>query len=299
MMLRAGIRVILGTPSACPPIWLEEKDPIMRLLDDENLRHDHGGRRHCCSNNPTYQHYSVRITRELAREFGSHPNIIGWQIDNEIAAFDYGCFCPHCIQAFQEHLRRKYGTVENLNRRWNHNIFSQAYADFSQIPQPKPHLKFEWATFHSESHVRFVQMQADVLHQYTAAPVGTDMMPVFNQDFGKMNSFLDVVQYNHYDDEYNLKRELFWFDYMRPQKQRPFWVTEISATWNGATSTPSNLRPEGFCRANSWLPIVLGTEANMYWLWRQHWAGHELIHGASPFVNVAIVPESFGSPAPT
>ena len=28
------------------------------------------------------------------------------------------------------------------------------------------------------------------------------------------------------------------------------------------------------------MPIALGGEANMYWLWRTHWAGHELMHGA-------------------
>jgi len=282
----AGIRVILGTPSACPPIWLEEKDPEMRLIDDTDQRHQHGGRRHCCSNNPTFLRYSVKIAEEMVKEFGYHPNVIGWQIDNEIAAFEYGCYCPHCVREFEAHLRSRYGTIENLNKRWNLNLFSQNYDDFSQVPQPRPHtwhsphLWFEWNTFHSQSHVRFIKAQADVLHRYTDRPVGTDMMPVFNQDYGKMNEFLDVVQYNHYDDEYSLKRELFWFDYMRPIKNTPFWVTETSTNWNGATSTPSNLRPEGFCRANSWLPIVLGAEANMYWLWRQHWAGHELMHGA-------------------
>ena len=283
---QAGIRVILGTPSACPPIWLEEKDPEMRLLDDLDQRHQHGGRRHCCSNNPTYLRYSVKIAEEMAKEFGSHPNVIGWQIDNEIAAFEHGCYCPHCIRAFEAHLKEKYGTIENLNAQWNLDLFSQAYANFSQVPQPRPHtwhsphLLFEWSTFHSQSHVKFIKAQADVLHRYTDRPVGTDMMPVFNQDYGKMNEFLDVVQYNHYDDEQSLKRELFWFDYMRPVKDTPFWVTETSTCWNGSTSTPSNIRIEGFCRANSWLPIVLGAEANMYWLWRQHWAGHELMHGA-------------------
>ena len=283
---QAGIRVILGTPSACPPIWLEEKDPEMRLIDDMDQRHQHGGRRHCCSNNPTFLRYSVKIAEEMAKEFGHHPNVIGWQIDNEIAAFDFGCYCPHCVREFRNHLENRYGTVEHLNERWNLNLFSQAYDDFSQVPQPRPHtwhsphLWFEWKTFHAQSHVRFIRAQADVLHCCTDRPVGTDMMPVFNQDYGKMNEFLDVVQYNHYDDEYSLKRELFWFDYMRPIKDTPFWVTETSTNWNGATSTPANLRPEGFCRANSWLPIVLGAEANMYWLWRQHWAGHELMHGA-------------------
>ena len=283
---QAGIRVILGTPSACPPIWLEEKDPEMRLIDDMDQRHQHGGRRHCCSNNPTFLRYSVKIAEEMAKEFGHHPNVIGWQIDNEIAAFDFGCYCPHCVREFRNHLESRYGTIEHLNERWNLNLFSQAYDDFSQVPQPRPHtwhsphLWFEWKTFHAQSHVRFIRAQADVLHRCTDRPVGTDMMPVFNQDYGKMNEFLDVVQYNHYDDEYSLKRELFWFDYMRPIKDTPFWVTETSTNWNGATSTPANLRPEGFCRANSWLPIVLGAEANMYWLWRQHWAGHELMHGA-------------------
>lgn len=282
----AGIAVILGTPSATPPIWLEELDPEMRLLDDMGLRHDHGGRRHCCSNNPTYRRFSVRIAEKMAQEFGKHPNVIGWQIDNEIAAFDFGCFCPHCIEKFKDHLRRRYGSIENLNKEWNLHLFSQAYDSFDQIPQPKPHtwhsphLKFEWATFHADSHVEFLKLQADVLHQYTSTPVGTDMMPVFNQDYEKTNAFLDVVQYNHYDDEASLKREIFWFDYMRGLKDRPFWVTETATCWNGSTSTPSNFRREGFCKGNSWLPITLGAEANFYWLWRQHWAGHELMHGA-------------------
>lgn len=282
----AGIRVILGTPSAAPPIWLEELDPSMRLLDDQGLRHDHGGRRHCCSNNPTYVRYSLRIAEKMAQEFGRDPNVIGWQIDNEIAAFDYGCFCTHCVRAFEEHLRRRYGTIDELNRRWDLNLFSQAYDDFSQIPQPKPHtwhsphLKYEWAVFHAESHIRFIEQQAAVLRRYTDAPIGTDMMPVFNQDHEKMNRFLDVVQYNHYDDPKSIGRELFWFDYMRTLRERPFWVTETATCWNGSTSTPSDFREEGFCYLNSWLPIVLGAEANLYWLWRQHWGGHELMHGA-------------------
>ena len=281
----AGIRVILGTPSATPPLWLEEMDPEMRMIKENGMAMQHGGRRHCCSNNPTYRRHSARIAERLVQEFGEHPNVIGWQIDNEIAAFD-GCWCGHCRTAFSEYLKKRYGTIENLNEQWNLQLFSQAYDRFDQIPGPlphtwhSPHLKFKWNQFLAQSHIDFVRMQADILHQYTAAPVGTDMMPVFNEDYEQMNAFLDVVQYNHYDDEQSISRELFWFDYMRGLKDRPFWVTETATCWNGATSTPSNLRAEGFCRLNSWLPVVLGAEANLYWLWRQHWAGHELMHGA-------------------
>lgn len=43
------------------------------------------------------------------------------------------------------------------------------------------------------------------------------------------------------------------------------------------------------------MPIALGGEANMYWLWRTHWAGHELMHGSvlessgRPQYNIAEV----------
>ncbi|MBM4144482.1 MAG: hypothetical protein FJ225_12970, partial [Lentisphaerae bacterium] len=39
-------------------------------------------------------------------------------------------------------------------------------------------------------------------------------------------------------------------------------------------------REPGFNRVNSWMPIALGGEANLYWLWRAHWSGQELMHGS-------------------
>ena len=281
----AGIAVIMGTPSATPPIWLEEKDSTMFRVDENGLRELHGGRRHCCSNNPTYRKYSARIAEKLAMEFGADERVIGWQIDNEICVKGLGCFCDECKKGFHEYLAQKYISVDNLNKRWNLNIFSQRYTRFEQVPMPSrswqnPHLLFEWRVYQAKAHIDFVHMQADILHKYTKAPVGTDMMPMLTEDYEKITEFLDVVQYNHYHDEKSLWTSNLWYDYLRTLKDRPFWNTETSTCWNGSTETPANIRPEGFCRVNSWLPIIHGGEANLYWLWRQHWAGHELMHGS-------------------
>lgn len=281
----AGIAVVLGTPTATPPIWVEEKDPEMLRVEDNELATIHGGRRHCCSNNPTYRKYSARITEMLAREFGNDPRVVGWQIDNEIDIMGNGCFCPCCRRGFAEYLRKKYGSIENLNNAWNLNLFSQAYSRFEHVPMPRrawvsPHHVFEWRSFQSESHIDFVHMQADILHRFTSAPVGTDVMPFFRLDYEKLAEKLDVAQFNHYNNEENLWKAAFWMDHMRALYNRPFWNTETDVCWNGGTRTPAKLKPQGYCRANSWLPIALGGEANMYWLWRQHWAGHELMHGA-------------------
>lgn len=280
---KAGIKTILGTPTATPPVWLTEKYPDMLLLDRQGRRQTHGGRRHCCSNNEQYRKYSKRIAVKMAGEFGSDPNVVGWQIDNEINGSE--CCCPVCVKKFHEYLEAKYGKIENLNRQWNLNLFSQAYSDFSQIPAPvvgwqNPHLLTEWDVFQGESQISFVHMQADAMRPCTDAPIGTDLMPINRADYEKMNEDLDVVEFNHYNEKENLNEADFWFDYIRPLKDRPFWNTETATCWNGSTAITQTIKPEGFCVVNSWLPVALGAEANLYWLWRTHWAGHELNHGS-------------------
>lgn len=281
----SGIAVIMGTPTATPPIWLSEAHPDVLMQWDNGTRANHGGRRHCCSNNPNYLEACDRIVEAMGKEFGDDPAIIGWQLDNEIYAWGKGCVCPHCVSVFRKRLEKKYGSIENLNKRWNLNLFSQAYDSFDQIPPAvnawhNPHICFEWDESHYQSDIEFMHRQAEILRKHTAAPIGTDMMPVNGMDYEQMNENLDVIMFNHYNVPDNISDEVFWFDFLRTLKERPFWNTETATTWNGSTCIGQFLKPEGFCRVNSWLPVALGGEGNMYWLWRQHSAGHELVHGS-------------------
>jgi len=307
----AGISVVLGTPSATPPMWLQEKYPDMMIVNDNGLPALHGGRRDCCSNHPQYRQYSARIAEKMAQEFGSDPRVVGWQIDNEIYVRSEGqragCFCPNCRREFTAFLEKKYGTVEELNRRWNSNIFSQWYDRFDQVPMPArswqtPCLLADWREFQAASHLDFLKMQMDILHRYTKAPVGTDIMPRMALDWEEIAAMSDVMQYNHYRDENSLWMAIMWFDYLRTVKDRPFWNTETSTCWSGSNAVAGSLRPEGFCTVNSWMPIALGGEATMYWLWRQHWGGGELMHGAvlyasgrpmHPFGEVQAIAKGF------
>ena len=281
----AGIAVVLGTPTATPPRWLLNLYPDVTTEGADGRKTSHGGRRHCCSNNAHYRAYSARIVEKMAQEFGRDPAVIGWQIDNEIYAFGDGCFCINCMGKFHEYLREKYGTIDNLNAAWNLSLWSQAYAGFEEIPAPRdgwhnPHLKQEWLVRQNVSHVEFVHMEADILRKYTSAPIGTDTMPFNGMNYRRLNEKLDVVQFNHYHDTDNLWVAAMWFDYLRPMRPAPFWNTETQTCWNGSTEVGQSIKPEGFCRVNSFMPLALGGEANMYWLWRTHWAGHELMHGS-------------------
>lgn len=284
-MRDAGIAVIMGTPTATPPHWLYKKYPDMATLSPSDIRTSHGGRRHCCSCHPEYLRYSAIIVEKLAQEFGDDPAIIGWQIDNEIYPWEPGCTCPHCMDAFHEHLAEKYGSVEAINRAWNLNLFSQAYDRIEDIPAPfnawhNPHIKLEWNLSQAKNHVRFVHMQSEILKKHTNAPIGTDTMPVNGIDYRELNDPMDVAQFNHYQVADTLLHAARWMDYMKHFSKIPFWNTETQPCWNGSDAQGHPLQPEGFIYMNTWLPIMLGGGANLYWLWRTHWAGHELMHGA-------------------
>lgn len=282
-MREAGIGVIMGTPTATPPHWFAKKYPEALVQNPDGTRTSHGGRRHCCSSNPDYLRYSANIVEKLAKEFGGDEGIIGWQIDNEIYHWGAGCCCEHCMKDFHKHLADKYGDAEGVNKAWNLNLFSQAYDDINDIPAPinawhNPHIKLEWNLSHFDAHQRFVHMQAQIIKKYSSAPVGTDTMPFNGFNYRELNAPLDVAQFNHYSTDF--VSVAMWMDYMRSFSKIPFWNTETQACWNGSTQMGHSLQGEGFVYMNTWLPIMLGGEANLYWLWRTHWAGHELMHGA-------------------
>src|SRR5512136_2455141 len=74
------IKVVLGTPTAAPPLWLAKKHPEILPLDDKSLVRHEGTRRAVCFNNDVYWNYSKRIVENMARALGKHPQLVAWQI---------------------------------------------------------------------------------------------------------------------------------------------------------------------------------------------------------------------------
>ncbi|MCE5258661.1 MAG: beta-galactosidase, partial [Chloroflexi bacterium] len=284
---QAGIATIMCTPTCTPPAWLAEGHPEILAVNDAGVRAQHGARRHACPTNPTYRAYCAAIVSRLAQEFGHDANVIGWQIDNEMYPYGKrGCCCPSCQRAYRQQLQEQFSSIEALNAAWGTDLWSQTYGSFEQVPLPPrsdvwhhPSLLTSWMQFQSRAYVDFCGFQADILHETAYQPVGTDMMPVGGLNYYDIHRKLDIAQFNHYNNMENLWQAAFWMDLLRPLKERPFWNTETATCWNGSTMA-NGVKEAGFCRANSWLPMALGGEANLYWLWRAHWSGQELMHGS-------------------
>ncbi|MBM3642150.1 MAG: beta-galactosidase, partial [Alphaproteobacteria bacterium] len=62
----AGLKIVLGTPTATPPKWLVDKMPDMAALDAEGRARKFGSRRHYCFSHEGYAQECERIVERLA-----------------------------------------------------------------------------------------------------------------------------------------------------------------------------------------------------------------------------------------
>lgn len=113
LLAENGIAVILCTPSTTAPLWLTETYPEVLMQCDDGTPHQHGARQHTCFSSPVYRRFCATIVAKLGERFGSHPNVVGWQIDNEMHYHVAhitperlrGCFCPECHKRFHDRLQ--------------------------------------------------------------------------------------------------------------------------------------------------------------------------------------------------
>lgn len=284
-LYEAEMDVIFCTPSPTPPKWLIDKYSETLAVKENGERKQFGARNDYCKSSPAYREKVGIISRKIARELSNHPALIAWQVNNEISPREK-CFCSYCKKGFSNFLKEKYGDIGALNAAWGTNRWSLNYRDFDDVIPPKsdvwnhPSLSLEWERFHSKNNAEFINEEIKAIKEYSNLPVGTDMMPILDQNYYQTNEHTDVVMFNHYEQNSFLMYPSFWYDYLRPIKDTPFWVTETQVNWNGAHYPEFGYRTENNCYINTWLAVAKGAEMNIYWHWREHFAGQELYHGA-------------------
>lgn len=215
-----GMKVIFGTPSATPPVWLTEKYPEVLNCDEAGVAYRHGGRRHYNYNSPKYLELVSRIVEKLGAHYGKHPAIVGWQIDNEINCETSEFHSEADSAAFRVFLKEKYGTLEALNEAWGTAFWNQTYTDWEQIYVMRPllnqgynpHQHLDYYRFISGSAVSFCRMQAEILRKYKKDGDFITTNGIFwNMDNHQMeDECLDVYTYDSYPSfAYGLDREPF------------------------------------------------------------------------------------------
>lgn len=97
------------------------------------MQRHHGGRHVFCPNSANFRRLSTNLVRVIAERYAAHPAIKIWHVGNEYGSH---CFCELCAQAFRDWLSERYGSLDELNRRWYTHFWGHTYTDWSQIEPP-------------------------------------------------------------------------------------------------------------------------------------------------------------------
>jgi len=284
----AGISVVYCTPSATPPIWLTHGRPDRCFVDAEGRVMSHGARQHASYEHPEVWAACLRIVDAMARTFGRHPAVIGWQIDNEFKCHVGEDFNAHAVAKWHRWLERRYGTIDALNAAWGTEVWSERYQRFDQVPAPvrtpflhNASLSTLWRMFSRESIAEFCAAQAEVIRRHSDRPITHNSARYFSVNLEQLFAPLDFAAFDDYPDYTNWAALVFQHDLFRALKPgRPHWFMETSVAHNGWFGNHEVVHPPGFLAAEVAASYALGAEGVNYWLWRQQRTGCELPHSA-------------------
>ena len=278
------IQVVLGTPSATPPAWLTTKYPETLRTMENGRKDEHGNRQQFDWSSPKYRELTAAMATQMATHFGHDPNVIGWQIDNEYANESYGSTTR---AQFQQWLKARYKTLDNLNARWTTSYWSQTYSDWSQIPIEtsggNPGLLLSWRRFVSDTWRGYQRVQIDAIkaHRDSRQFITTNMMGFFDAyDHYTVSQDLDMAAWDDYVGTGHLDPVMngLAHDLTRGFLRKNFWVMETQPGFVNWQKINNSL-DKGEVRAMAWHDIGHGADAVSYWQWRSALNGQEEYHG--------------------
>ncbi len=280
----ACIKVIVGTPTYSIPTWMAHSHPeiFARPLGGESV--GYGMRQNMDYDNPKFRFYAERLITNLVAHYKNNPTVIGWQIDNETGP--NGASNPDVFAGFVDHLKKKFGTTDALNKAWFLNYWGEDVNDWADMPTrdnaTSTSYKLEWTRWQQIRVTNYLAWQAALVRKYGRAD------QFVTQDFGSMMksdvnelavaASLDVVANNPYhgmQDHLDGAWQALQGDFSRSLKHANFLVTETNAQtlgWDSAGQFPPY---DGQLRLDVYTNVSSGANMVEYWHWHSIHAGQE------------------------
>jgi beta-galactosidase len=315
----AGLKLVLGTPSASPPKWLIDAHPDVLPVRADGTRWNFGSRRHYDISSETYRRECVRIVAAMAGRYGRHPSIVAWQTDNELGCHEtVPSYSPAALGRFQRWLQQRYETIASLNEVWGNVFWSMEYPSFDAIGLPNltptdanPIHLLDFRRFMSDEVASFHREQIEVLREH--APTA-DLLHNFMGFFTTFDHYrfsednaLDVAAWDSYPiartESIALPEEqkarfartahpdvsAFDHDRYRAIGKGRFWVMEQQAgpvNWALWNPVPA----KGMVRLWAYEAFAHGAELVSYFRWRQCPYAQEQMHSGLNLPNNELSP---------
>jgi len=290
-MGKAGIKVILGTPTYSIPAWMAHQHPEILadrippgMFGGKAVPSMYGLRQNMDTDSPAYRFYAERLIRHIVTHYKDNPTVIGWQLDNETSS--YGADNPDVFIGFQHYLEKKFVTPEALSKAWFLNYWGENIHTWEDLPRRDGTIstgyKLEWTRWSQMRVTNFLHWQQKLVRE-CASPsqfITTDYGGMMKRDVNEeaIAAFLDVPADNIYhatQDHYDGSFQSLQTDFTRSLKHGNFLVTETNAQTIGWTSQGQYPPYDGQLREDVYTYLASGANMVEYWHWASIAANQE------------------------
>ncbi len=291
-MGKAGIKVILGTPTYSIPAWMAHQHP--EILADRITGGHFGGptapaqygiRQNMDTDSPAYRFYAERLIRHIVAHYKDNPTVIGWQLDNETASYDAAN--RDVFIGFQHYLEKKFVTPEALSKAWFLNYWGENLHTWEDLPTrngaQSTGYKLEWSRWSQMRVTDFLHWQSELVRECAGAGqfITTDYGGMMKRDVNEeaIADSLDIVADNIYhfsaQDHYDGSTQAIQGDFSRSLKHANFLVTETNAQSTDWTSAHQYPPYDGQLREDVYTHLSNGANMVEYWHWASIAANQE------------------------
>jgi beta-galactosidase len=283
-MGKAGIKVILGTPTYSIPAWMAHQHP--EILADRITGGAFGGptqpsqygmRQNMDTDSPAYRFYAERLIRHIVAHYKDNPTVIGWQLDNETGSYDAAN--RDVFIGFQHYLEKKFVTPEALSKAWFLNYWGENLHTWEDLPArngaQSTGYKLEWSRWSQMRVTDFLHWQSELVRECagTGQFITTDYGGMMKRDVNEeaIADSLDIVADNIYhfsaQDHYDGATQAIQGDFSRSLKHANFLVTETNAQSTDWTSAHQYPPYDGQLREDVYTHLSNGANMVEYWHW--------------------------------
>lgn len=290
-LAKNGVYADLGTATASTPAWMAKKYPEILPIDENGIRFNHGSRQTFNPNSPKYRKLSKQLVRKIAERYKDHPALCMWHVNNELSQLVNYDFSEITIKKFRNWCKEKFGTCENLNKKWGLHFWANNIYEWDELMPPmktahqvNTSLLLEWKRFTNECYMEVARDEIEILREVTPnVLITTNFLYEFKTldyyawadmiDFISVSSFPDPKTTNH-PGEAALSHDI-----MRGLKDQPFVLLEQAPSQVNWRMVNVNKKP-GVMRLWSHQGMAHGSDSFLFFQWRASVHGSEKFHSA-------------------
>jgi beta-galactosidase len=272
-----GIRVILDIPGTPAPIWVHRKYPGVDIVNQYGERRPPAERYMDDISDPGYVHEVEVLADALTKRYAHHPAVIAVGYDNEIGN-GYMSYSEADRQRFIAWLKKKYGTIEELNKAWATQRWSRRLNSFDDVdlpladgPGPSERFLDLHRYWSDVSVARLRELEAIRRRNMPDIPSISNLWDTApRRGFDYLSTYKSYVSYGAEgfypgDPVSGALGALM----TKGDLKTPIWFNEFTAGGGGFYGTP------GRSRMYAYLGLAMGAQGFLAWTFNSHLGGEE------------------------